>query len=316
MKTVKKIISAVIIVSILASFMIGAASAAGSIAYGAATVSATCLNMRSGPSTTSSIIGAISKGTKIIVLEQASSTWYYVNYNGNKGYVAARYLEDVTRAENFYATGIVTGDTVRMRTQPSLDGNIIRTYDYGETMAVIGINNGWYKLVNGSNVGYMRSDYIDVVSGYMQPPKGFGSTPTPTPSPEPVPSNLEEGEAIAQFALQFEGYSYVYGAESPSEGFDCSGLVYYVYNHFGYSVTRTSSSQYDYDGVHISKDELQPGDLVFFSDNGGEYATHVGIYIGDDEFIHASTSRTGVIISSLNSSYYQTYWYGAKRIVQ
>ena len=122
------------------------------------------------------------------------------------------------------------------------------------------------------------------------------------------------GQEIANLALSFEGYDYVYGAESPSVGFDCSGLVYYVYGQFGYSLSRTASQQYKNNGVSVSKDELQQGDLVFFSSNGYS-VTHVGIYIGDGQFVHASTSTTGVIISDLDSSYYTRVWFGATRIV-
>jgi cell wall-associated NlpC family hydrolase len=91
--------------------------------------------------------------------------------------------------------------------------------------------------------------------------------------------------------------------------------VYYVFRQFDYSVTRTASSQYSHDGTKISKSELQPGDLVFFSSNGGYNVTHVGIYIGNNEFVHASTPKIGVVVSSLDSTYYTNVWYGAKRVL-
>ena len=87
-----------------------------------------------------------------------------------------------------------------------------------------------------------------------------------------------------------------------------------MYGQFGYSLSRTASQQYKNNGYSVSKSELQQGDLVFFSSNGYS-VTHVGIYIGGGQFIHASTSTTGVIISDLNSSYYTRVWFGAKRIV-
>ena len=134
------------------------------------------------------------------------------------------------------------------------------------------------------------------------------------------PGNATKGEEIARYACQFEGYDYVYGEETPARGFDCSGLVYYVYKTvYGYSMHRTASTQYRYDGDYVTKSNLQPGDLVFFSSDGSG-VTHVGIYVGwgkygEDTFIHASTSTTGVIYSDLGSSYYTRVYYGAKRIV-
>ena len=100
---------------------------------------------------------------------------------------------------------------------------------------------------------------------------------------------------------------------SPS-GFDCSGFVGYVYKQNGYSLKRVASDIYYNNGVSVSKSELQAGDLVFFS-NSSESVGHVGIYIGGNQMIHASTSRTGVIISDLGSSYYIQHYVGAKRII-
>ena len=133
-------------------------------------------------------------------------------------------------------------------------------------------------------------------------------------SPAPQ-ANLTLGQQIVEFALGFVGYRYVYGGASPTSGFDCSGFVTYVYKNFGISVTRNASGQYRDNGVHINKSDLAPGDLVFFSSNGGGGVTHVGIYIGEEEFVHASRSGVGVVISRLDSTYYLGVWYGAKRII-
>jgi cell wall-associated NlpC family hydrolase len=125
---------------------------------------------------------------------------------------------------------------------------------------------------------------------------------------------LSAGHAIAEFTTQYDGFKYVYGAASPSRGFDCSGLVHYVYSHFGYSLPRTARAQYK-NGEAVDKADLQPGDLVFFATNGGRAISHVGIYIGDGQFIHAATSRQGVIISDIGSTYWAKVLVGARRIV-
>ena len=100
---------------------------------------------------------------------------------------------------------------------------------------------------------------------------------------------------------------------SPSSGFDCSGLVYYSYGQFGYQLKRTADDQMNNNGVAVSRSNLQVGDLVFFG--SGSYANHVGIYIGNDNFVHAANPSSGVRVSSLNETYYANRYLGARRIV-
>ena len=120
------------------------------------------------------------------------------------------------------------------------------------------------------------------------------------------------GQEIVDYARSFLGVDYVYGGTSPS-GFDCSGLVYYCYRHFGYSVNRTATAQ-SYNGVVVSSSELQPGDLIFFGSVSGGYITHVGIYVGNGQFLHAPHTGDVVKISSLSTNYYTTHYWGARRI--
>lgn len=130
---------------------------------------------------------------------------------------------------------------------------------------------------------------------------------------EPV---LTLGEEIVAKAMEYLGAPYVYGASGP-KAFDCSGFTSYIYKQFGYTINRTASYQFKCNGVSVGKDDLQPGDLVFFRDPGSsKAATHVGIYIGDGQFIHAASTSTGrVVVSSLSSSYFAPRYVGAKRIV-
>jgi uncharacterized protein YgiM (DUF1202 family) len=297
MKFFRKSVYIILILSICLSLCAFSASAS-ELAYGAATVSATSLNVRSGPDSSNSRVTVLSKGTIVVILEKTSDTWYKINYHGSVGYVAAEYLTDVLTAENFSAIGTVSGSSVRMRASNSTDSDIVKTYDDGTSLEVIGINNGWYKISDNGTTGYIRSDFMDITGG-----SSSGSS-----------TGTTLGQQIVNLALSYVGYSYVYGAESPSVGFDCSGLVYYVYGQYGYKLSRTASKQYANNGTHVSKSDLQQGDLVFFSSNG-KSVTHVGIYIGDGQFVHASTSKTGVIISDLNSDYYTRVWFGASRIV-
>ena len=319
MKTAKKLIILIITISLIASALATVASAEDTLAYGAATVDTTNLNLRTGPGKSYSVITTLNLGDIIVILERTNSEWYYINFHGLTGYVSTMYLRDVLVAENFSAIGAITGDHVNIRSRPTSSSDRLATYPEKTEMTVIGINSGWYKVSHEGYVGYVRSDYMSIIKGTRASSSysSYGSTPA-APSSSPLyvapPANLTLGQQIVEYALSFLGSSYVYGGTSPS-GFDCSGLVSYVYKNFGVSVTRDAHGQYMDNGVVVDKSDLAPGDLVFFSSNGGSYITHVGIYIGDSEFVHASTYSTGVIVSRLDSAYYVSVFYGAKRIV-
>ena len=128
----------------------------------------------------------------------------------------------------------------------------------------------------------------------------------------PVEPQCYLGESVADFALNYVGCRYVRGGQGPRK-FDCSGFVYYVYKNFGYDLKPGARNQWSILDDSVRKSELLPGDLVFFARRGRIY--HVGIYIGDGEFVHAANSRKGVIVSSLSESYYANRYYGAKRAI-
>lgn len=124
-------------------------------------------------------------------------------------------------------------------------------------------------------------------------------------------TNVSRGNTVNQLignAYNYVGTPYVYGANGPTS-FDCSGFTKYVFASMGIDIPRTSQAQYN-SGIKVSTEDLQSGDLVFFN----TYTTlgHVGIYIGNGEFIHASCSK-GVTVSSLNNSYYSSKYAGAVR---
>lgn len=135
-------------------------------------------------------------------------------------------------------------------------------------------------------------------------------TPTPTPAPDSGPSQITDaadaanpsatyatGQQVAEFAQQYVGYNYVWGGKSPETGFDCSGLVYYVYQQFGYELNRTAADQAR-NGTRVEADALEPGDVLCFYK--GSTIGHSGIYIGDGNYVHAQDSATGVVISPLS----------------
>lgn len=158
---------------------------------------------------------------------------------------------------------------------------------------------------------------------YMTP----APTPVPTPAaaqaPSSAPSQITEaadtqspsatyatGQEVAAFAQQYVGYNYVWGGKSPETGFDCSGLVYYVYQQFGYELNRTAAGQAG-NGTHVEAGALEPGDVLCFYK--GSTIGHSGIYIGGGSYVHAQDSATGVVISPLSE---RTGSFVARRILQ
>lgn len=125
----------------------------------------------------------------------------------------------------------------------------------------------------------------------------------------PVVSN----SSLASIALSKVGSAYVYGATGPN-AFDCSGLVVWSYKQIGkYNIPRTAAQQY-YASTPVSRSNLKVGDLVFFKNTVGTGITHVGIYIGNNKFVHAANKNTGVIISSLSETYWSNHFYSFGRI--
>jgi len=123
-------------------------------------------------------------------------------------------------------------------------------------------------------------------------------------------SRRTAGKQVVDFAKQYLGVKYAWAGNTP-KGFDCSGFTQYIFKHFGVELEHSASSQYG-GGEKISKENLEPGDLVFFTTYKSG-PSHVGIYIGSGQFIHASTGDRKIIITSMNSSYYLKRYLGARR---
>jgi cell wall-associated NlpC family hydrolase len=246
----------------------------------------------------------------------------------------------VLKAENAeLGYGKVTGSRVNLRSGASTSHKIVATATKGEKCYIIGINNGWYKVIYGSNICYIRSDYLELTEFPYEnqdspnSPKFFrlgkstgvapsaaalngtsGNTSSGNTSTGNTGSSATtaSGQAIVNKAKQYLGTPYVYGGASPS-GFDCSGFVYYVLKSLGYSPYRTPADQYN-QGTYVSKGNLQPGDIVFFHGTYASGISHVGIYAGNGQFIHAPNSRSVVSYSDLSTGYWANHYYGAKRM--
>ncbi len=192
--------------------------------------------------------------------------------------------------------GRVNCDLLNVRVSPNTNCEIISKLYTGTTFDIIYTDNGWYNIrMNNGVTGFVCADYVTRFDA------------------ESLPSASYVGETIANNAQSFIGYPYVYGDEGPYS-FDCSGLVYYLYIQQGYSVPRTADVQAEC-GMYVDKSNLLPGDLVFFSNRSNRSINHVGIYVGNGEFVHASTSIRGVVKDSLYSDYYVRNFVTARRLV-
>jgi len=120
---------------------------------------------------------------------------------------------------------------------------------------------------------------------------------------------------LAMEAKRYIGIRYRYASSLPSRGFDCSGFVYYLLQRQGVTVPRTASAMFSV-GKPVKRSELRPGDLVFFKTTPRERITHVGVYIGDGKFVHASSAKGRVIVSSLTTGYYAHRYVGARRMFE
>ena len=286
-KMVRVLLLSTIMVMLLAGFA-SAAESEQAVAVGATTGSS--LRLREAPSTSASVITTLNKGVAVAILADKNDGWYKISYNGKSGFVSADYL--IVDRDNLFTTyGRTNGDGVNVRSAASTDSEVLASVNAGTIVTVNGFENGWYAVTcKYGTEGYIRSDFLDLTS-----------------------SNASSS-AIAETAMQHLGTRYVWGGASAG-GFDCSGYTMYIYGQYGYSLPHTASGQWQSGiGTRVySISELQPGDLVFFNDpsrNAGKACSHVGIYIGNGQHIHASSSKSGVVISDLTSGYYNKYFIG------
>ena len=328
-KTITKLVALVLTVCMLAGFSLPAH--ATELKTGIGVVTASSLRLRAAPSTDSEILGAASRGDCVVIIREVGD-WYLVNFNLKIGYMHKDYIE--FNEKKNVKLGYAEFDTAsNVRSGPGTDYGIVAQAPKGETCFIIGFNCGWYKVSFNGNIGYVRSDLLTLLetpysnagskgntykeSGSSSSSSGSAKSSSSSSSKSSSSSGSGSlGQQIADYAMKYKGYSYVYGGMSPSTGFDCSGLVYYVYKQFGYDVGRTSTAQLNNGYTHISRGNLQPGDIVLFERTytASCPATHSGIYIGNGEFIHAGNSRTGVVVTSLDNEYYSSRFLCGVRI--
>lgn len=305
------------------------------VKYGIGFTTGSGLRLRKSASTSAKTIASANKSEVVVVLDKVGD-WYKVIYDLQEGYMHGDYLKVSTTENAELGYGKVNTTKVNLRSGPGTSYGVVETASKGEKAYIIGINNGWYRVIYGSHVCYVRSDYLDLTEKpyenkssskspkFYRGGKSLGTEPSAaalngssstTASGNSSSSNITSskvtGDQIVALAKKNLGVPYKWGGTTPA-GFDCSGFVYYVLNSLGIKASRTLTSMYT-QGTEVSKSNLKPGDVVFFKNTYKSGLSHVGIYVGNGQFIHSPHSGKTVCYSDLYSDYYTSHYYGAVR---
>ena len=304
------------------------------------------VRFRTGPGTTYSIIGTYNRGTELQITG-SSNGWTQASIDGISGYFFSDYVKELSSAppvttaetvgqasavlgqtaaepeqndrstsesvsqtlglsENFSEAftptdGYINGNGVRLRQAPSMTAAILNeNLNTGNTARILGISGDWTRVIVNGQEGFVYSAYVQ--EGRYEPAGSVRRA-----------SGSDLGKEIANYALTFIGTPYTWGGKSPATGFDCSGFVQYVFSQFGYT-TSSIANDVRNEGTHVEPADIQPGDVLCFY-SGNNYVGHVGIYIGDNSFVHAANSATGVVTTSLSVGYYAQRGYEIRRII-
>lgn len=265
------------------------------------------VNLRSEANTSSSILAELKNGTAVTVVSTANG-WCKVTCSGKTGYIKQDYVSTTGSASNntSASTGsaavVKCSSTVNFRSSASTSSTILGELKNGTAITVLSTSNGWSKVSYAGKTGYISADYLVTASS------GTAISPSNTAASVSISAKRQ---SVLNYAAQFLGVPYVYGGSTPS-GFDCSGFTSYVFKNTVGSIPRVAQAQYDAT-TRVSRDDLLPGDLVFFGSSTSSIS-HVGIYVGSNQFIHAPSTGDVVKYSSLTGSY-ATRYQGAGRVI-
>lgn len=265
------------------------------------------VNLRSEANTSSSILAELKNGTAVTVVSTANG-WCKVNCSGKTGYIKQDYVSTTgsvsnnTSASTGTAAVVKCSSTVNFRSAASTSSTILGELKNGTAVTLLSTSNGWSKVSYAGKTGYISADYLVTASS------GTAISPSNTAASVSISAKRQ---SVLNYAAQFLGVPYVYGGSTPS-GFDCSGFTSYVFKNTVGSIPRVAQAQYDAT-TRVSRDDLLPGDLVFFGSSTSSIS-HVGIYVGSNQFIHAPSTGDVVKYSSLTGSY-ATRYQGAGRVI-
>jgi len=282
------------------------------------------VNLRAEPSLEGSVITELPAGATVSLTGAVSAGFVQASTDAGEGWIWQDYLSSEpvsTESESSTVdwsgpTGAWhTNDSVNLRTDANLDASVITELPAGANVTLTGaVANGFAQASTDSGDGWISQQYLsegDAVT--VQTQRANVSVTAAEVTEEPVAATSSQGQQMVDFAMQFLGQPYVWAGNTPG-GFDCSGLTQYVVqNVLGYDIGHGTAGQTAY-GTSVGWGEWQPGDLIFFQNTYEAGISHVGIYIGDGQMIHAENYSTGVTISDVYSDYYSSHYYGAFRL--
>ena len=268
-----------------------AAQTCGYTNLGMSVISSGNLNIRQEASTDSEVVGILTNHNACELLEDAGE-WYKVTSGKVTGYVNKQYLVTGDEAEaiaeqEIKTVATVNTETLNVRAEKSTDAAVLSQVGNSEAFTVNSVADGWVEISVDDSVGYISQDYVTLAQAL------------------PTAKTIEQVKygdgvsdvraSVVSYALQFVGNRYVWGGTSLEKGVDCSGFTMRILGKYGISLPHSSRAQPSY-GTKISASEAKPGDLFFYG--SGRSISHVAIYIGNGQIVHASNKRDGIKVSN------------------
>lgn len=303
------------------------------------------VNVRQEPNTESAILGKLYDGAVAQILEtvgEGENQWFKIVSGNVNGYIKAEFFihgDDAAAVMDQYVCKYVkvNANRLNVREGKTTSSRRIGYVCAGETLKLLEDCGEWLHVQYTNEMkGYVAAEYVTIEEEYIyaknaeeekaeqefisELEKRAGATNPATkedttvavkPPSTTYSTSVELRKAIIAYAMQYLGDKYVHGGQSLATGTDCSGFTKYVLAEFGFTISRTPQGQFKNAGRAISYSEIQPGDIICYSSNGGKSCTHVAFYIGDGKILHAANSRDGVKISSAT----YTDIYGVRNVI-